>query len=349
MNIVHVVEAWKGGIASYVEALIKDQLARGYRVQVLADTEQLAADARDLGVPVVGYQSSRKPWKFKGIAAEIAEEVASFNAQVVHCHSTFPGLYVRLRAHSAKVVYTPHSWSFLKQDVGLPVRLVYQFVERVLAKRCHRIVCMSLEEVASAGRAGLPADKLSLVYSGVPDLCGKSAEFSNRSHSGPMKVGFFGRFDYQKGFDLLEDLAPMLGPEVELHVFGGAVRGGLGELHPRFVNHGWIEHKRMPEEMLAMDVILIPSRWEGFALTPLEAMRVGRPVIISNQTSLPEVVIHGFNGIVLSDYSAARIASVLAGLKRVECERMGRNARVVFEQAFRFDDFLNMMDAIYHS
>lgn len=39
----------------------------------------------------------------------------------------------------------------------------------------------------------------------------------------------------------------------------------------------------------AADVLLYPSRFEGFGLPPLEAMARGTPVVASNVTSIPEV------------------------------------------------------------
>ncbi|WP_417530273.1 glycosyltransferase family 4 protein [Marinobacter lipolyticus] len=349
MNIVHVVEAWKGGIASYVEVLVKDQVDRGYNVTILADAEQLASDNRKLDVPVLGYDASRRPWRFRSISSKLEELILKLGADVVHCHSTFPGLYVRLRNHSAKVIYTPHSWSFFKQDVNRLVRLAYRFAERVLSSRCESIVCMSMDEMASAMRARIPARKLHLVYSGIPKY--QSEPVLNRDSlcECSLKVGFFGRFDYQKGFDLIEKLGPLLNETVELHLFGGAVRERERKLDSRLVDHGWIDHKSIPKHMASMDVILIPSRWEGFALTPLEAMRVGRPVIISNQSSLPEVVIHGFNGLVLSEFSTAELARLLNQLTRKECQRMGENASQVFAGAFKYSDFLDKMNEVYLS
>ena len=37
-------------------------------------------------------------------------------------------------------------------------------------------------------------------------------------------------------------------------------------------------------------LFVFPSLYEGFGLTPLEAMSCGTPVVCSNRTSLPEVV-----------------------------------------------------------
>ncbi len=35
--------------------------------------------------------------------------------------------------------------------------------------------------------------------------------------------------------------------------------------------------------------LIYPSKWEGFGLPPVEAMKLGTPVITTNKTSIPEV------------------------------------------------------------
>lgn len=44
------------------------------------------------------------------------------------------------------------------------------------------------------------------------------------------------------------------------------------------------------------DIFLHPAKEEGFAITPLEAMAVGKPVLITNSFSAKEMVKDGFNG-----------------------------------------------------
>ena len=56
------------------------------------------------------------------------------------------------------------------------------------------------------------------------------------------------------------------------------------------------------------DALVAPSHYEGFGITPLEAMACGTPVITSNVTSLPEVI--GDAGIMVSPEDAEAIASV---------------------------------------
>jgi len=56
------------------------------------------------------------------------------------------------------------------------------------------------------------------------------------------------------------------------------------------INYRFIEEEDKPAIYSGASVFVFPSLYEGFGLTPLEAMSCGAPVICSNRTSLPEVV-----------------------------------------------------------
>lgn len=53
---------------------------------------------------------------------------------------------------------------------------------------------------------------------------------------------------------------------------------------------GYVDDKDLPALYSAAEVFVYPSLYEGFGLPPLEAMACGTPVIVSNSSSLPEVV-----------------------------------------------------------
>jgi glycosyltransferase involved in cell wall biosynthesis len=53
---------------------------------------------------------------------------------------------------------------------------------------------------------------------------------------------------------------------------------------------GFIPEEELPLWYNAADVFVYPSVYEGFGLPPLEAMACGTPVIVSDASSLPEVV-----------------------------------------------------------
>jgi glycosyltransferase involved in cell wall biosynthesis len=65
-----------------------------------------------------------------------------------------------------------------------------------------------------------------------------------------------------------------------------AAEMGLG----RYVEwRGKVPDEKMRQTYTEADLLLYPSRWEGFGLPVLEAFACGVPVVTSNTTSLPEV------------------------------------------------------------
>lgn len=58
------------------------------------------------------------------------------------------------------------------------------------------------------------------------------------------------------------------------------------------------DSRRIAKEMNCFDVLLHPSRTEGFGLTCVEAMSCGVPVIVNNTTSMPEMVVDGVTGFI---------------------------------------------------
>lgn len=352
MKILHVVEAWHGGIASYVDALIRAQMQQGHQVVLAADAQMLAADPRDLPCDVDPYPASRNPARLPAIRAALAGTLARREPDIVHAHSTFPGVYLRCpTALHPRIIYTPHGWSFLKMDSPPWVRWGYGRVERLLATRTRAVMCMSFEELSRARALGIDPSRLAMIHTGIPDVAetpGGSTRLPSVAEYEVLNVGFFGRLDYQKGADLLPAMADRMADGSILHVFGAEVRGGRPLApHPRIRAHGWVAHQDLSARMAAMDVIVIPSRWEGFSLTALEALRAGVPIIVSDLTSLSEVIVHGYSGLVMQDYSAHHLADLVNGLTRSECRRMGCNARRVFEDTYTFDRFYQRMMALY--
>ncbi|WP_337269071.1 glycosyltransferase family 4 protein [Oryzifoliimicrobium ureilyticus] len=116
-------------------------------------------------------------------------------------------------------------------------------------------------------------------------------------------VGCFGRIRHQKGTDLFVDAmikllpsrpqwsAVIAGRATEKHVtFEKSLRekveaAGLSE---RILFVG--EHKDIERWYQALDLFVAPQRWEGFGLTPLEAMASGVPVLATDVGAFPELM-----------------------------------------------------------
>ncbi|NLB76177.1 MAG: glycosyltransferase, partial [Crenarchaeota archaeon] len=166
MTIVHVAEAWKGGVATYVENVINAQVKDGHRVTLLVDKNNFETDVRQLDCDITFFYGSRNPAKMFNVSKEVFTLLKVLSPDLIHSHSTFAGVYCRLQKPIAKTIYTPHAWSFYKEDVSPFHKKIYQWIEQYLAKHTDRIICISQEEINAALKAGIPQNKLSLLYTG---------------------------------------------------------------------------------------------------------------------------------------------------------------------------------------
>ncbi|PIS05443.1 MAG: hypothetical protein COT81_00910 [Candidatus Buchananbacteria bacterium CG10_big_fil_rev_8_21_14_0_10_42_9] len=75
---------------------------------------------------------------------------------------------------------------------------------------------------------------------------------------------------------------------------------------------GYVDSQDKPALYSLAQVFCYPSFYEGFGLPPLEAMACGTPVIVSNVSSLPEVV--GGAGLLVDPYNKKQIADAIIKL-----------------------------------
>jgi glycogen(starch) synthase len=89
----------------------------------------------------------------------------------------------------------------------------------------------------------------------------------------------------------------------------------------------WTEH--VQEEMNNADIFLLASKHEAYALTLVEAMAVGLPVVTTDVGCVGEVVVHGVHGLVVRDESDESYAEAMRELiqKPKLQEQYGRAGR----------------------
>jgi glycosyltransferase involved in cell wall biosynthesis len=171
----------------------------------------------------------------------------------------------------------------------------------------------------------------------------------------PSKVNlaFIGRFDRQKGAEiLLRSLADLERDDMHLYLLGDFDRERAGAdletSDPRVTRLGWIRHEEIDNYISCFDAVVIPSRWEGFGLVALEAMRNSKAVVVSNRGGLPEQVIDGFNGYVFPLEEPATLTKLLASLDKRDLARLGANGRQVWVSSFADQKTYRRLNEVYH-
>jgi glycosyltransferase involved in cell wall biosynthesis len=81
------------------------------------------------------------------------------------------------------------------------------------------------------------------------------------------------------------------------------------ELSESVVVTGYIPEGELPALYSGALCFVYPSYFEGFGLPPLEAMQCGVPVIVGDQTSLPEVVADA--GILVDPFDVEALAGAI--------------------------------------
>lgn len=81
-----------------------------------------------------------------------------------------------------------------------------------------------------------------------------------------------------------------------------------------FIFEGWVDDDRLPALLAGSLALLFLSPYEGFGIPAIEAMAVGRPAIVADRASLPEVV--GPHGYVVDPGDAPGTADLIAALAR---------------------------------
>ncbi|MGW1469040.1 glycosyltransferase family 4 protein [Streptomyces sp. NPDC002308] len=291
MKILHLVQPVEGGVARVVVDLVRAQVRAGLRPVVgCPPNGPLAALASAAGAEVHGWRAVRDPGL--GLAREIAGArslVREHRPQLVHAHSAKAGLAGRMAVRGRiPTVFQPHAWSFEAVRGGTAASAVKW--ERFGARWADRVLCVSDCERRAGERAGIAAH-WSVIHNGIDLDRYRPAGLEERAAArtalglpaGPPLLVCVGRLSRQKGQDVLLEAWRAMRPGAgRLALVGsGPEEARLREAAPADVLFAGAAEDVRPW-IHAADVVVLPSRWEGMALAPLEAMACGRPVVMTD-------------------------------------------------------------------
>jgi len=306
-----------GGSERHLLVLLPALAARGVDVSFVG-LDDPAWDPepfyRELGVPAVRLRAPRD--LDPALLLALRRKLQRLRPDVVHTHLVHADVYGALAAPGA-LVSTKHN-----DD---PFRLgPFRHVERTLARRVRRVIAIT-EALArfNVERVGLPAEKVAVVHYGLdepPAPWGENPPLV--LPDGARVLVAVCRLVPQKGVDVaVRALAEIRRdhPDAVLVVFGdGDQRDALVRLA---ADLGVGDALYLPGRagdvaawLARAEVVVHPVRWEGFGLALLEAMLVGRPVVASAVSSVPEIVVDGETGLLVPPDDPGALAAAIGRL-----------------------------------
>jgi glycosyltransferase involved in cell wall biosynthesis len=240
---------------------------------------------------------------------------------LVHAHDwmTFPaGIEIARRAGAPLLVHV-HSLEYDRAGYGADRDIVA--VEHQGLENAARVIAVSYYTRGLINRVHeTPLDKISVVHNGVYARETVEAYTEQRTSTGPV-VLFLGRVTFQKGPEYFVHAAARVLEHVPDTVF---IMAGSGDMLPRmkalveelgitesFRFPGFLRGAEVERAFSTADVYVMPSVSEPFGIAPLEAMSHDRPVIVSKQSGVSEVL---RNALKVDFWDVDKIASQIVAL-----------------------------------
>jgi glycosyltransferase involved in cell wall biosynthesis len=375
--VVTRLQAGAGGVALRGAQALDQSL---YRTTIIAGDTATAADSDGSGDGMLqravdaGFRVIRMPELVPQIAPGtdaralriLTGELASGHYDLVHTHSAKAGALGRLAAARAgvpRVVHTFHGFPF-HEFQSWPRRSLYVGVERYLSRFTDMFLAVGGAVAAEAVRRGIaPPDRLRVInpaieYPGIPSSPAVR-DAARRRLGVPVGckiVGTVGRMDYQKAPENFIDAVVALGrPDVYAVWIGdGPLRREVERrarrrgLDGRFICVG---HRDDVAELLpGLDVFALASRYEGLPCAVAEAMNADVPVVATAVNAVPELVLPGETGLLVSPERPDQLAAAVGHLLDVPAEgiRMAATARRLIAGRFTPQSLATVLEAAYN-
>ena len=285
-----------------------------------------ARDLKDVSVRFCGELSRPiRPIADYQAYGQLRQLIRDIGPQIVHTHSSKAGILGRLAASAEKVpvlIHTFHGFGFHRyQNPG--IFKLFVSLEREASRRSNHLIFVSRENWKWAEELDLIQNSsVSLIRSGVDVeriLQGRRSEAFREQLGITRKaptIAMIACLKPQKDpltFVEAADLASRKMHNAKFLLVGDgemadAVSRRVAKMRyaHNFVQAGW--RREIPEILANIDLLVLPSLWEGLPRIIPEASIAGVPVIASNIDGNREIIYEGRNGALAEPQNAQDFA-----------------------------------------
>lgn len=285
-----------------------------------------AMDLKDVSVRFCGELSRPiRPIADYQAYLQLRQQLREIKPHIVHTHSSKAGILGRLAASAEKVpvlIHTYHGFGFHRyQNPG--IFKLFVSLEREANRRSHHLIFVSRENWKWAEELDLIQNSgASLIRSGVEvqkllqgrrsDAFREQLGISRKARA----VAMIACLKPQKDpltFVEAADIVSRKLPNAKFLLIGDGEmaepvlrRAAKMRYSHNFVHVGW--RREIPEILANIDLVVLPSLWEGLPRIIAEATIAGVPVIASNIDGNREIVVDGRNGALAEPQNAQDFA-----------------------------------------
>ena len=324
-QLLSLGESYRGaGLSRYILNLLT------YLPQVDGELSYVAF-LGDAHARFAGWKQRVSRWPTQNPASrivweQIAQPWAAWREKLNLLHAP---VYVGPILAPCPIVVTVHDLSFfMHPDLFRPLNRIYlqRFTRRTVGRAVAVIADSESTRTDLVEALGMTKDRVTVIHPGVGDemrpIDDHQVQAFRRSHGLPERmILFLGTLEPRKNLPaLLEAYAIMRtqpGFDHRLVIAGGKGWHYEGiyaqverlRLRGQVMFPGYVPQTELALWYNAADLFVYPSLYEGFGMPPLEAMACGIPVVVSNVSSLPEVV--GDAGLAVDPHDAQGLAAAM--------------------------------------
>jgi len=235
---------------------------------------------------------------YEAVASVLAHQL---EFDIIHSHDwlTYPaGVFAKQISGKPLVIHV-HATDF-DRSRGQVNPTVYAIEKRGMDAADHIMTVSELTRRTVIEKYNQDPAKVTTVHNAVEPL--SDAETFTKTRRKDKVVTFLGRITMQKGPEYFVEAAHLVLQKTKGVRF---VMAGSGDMmnamidlvakrgiSDRFHFTGFLKGRQVHEMLAESDVYIMPSVSEPFGISPLEAMQVGTPSIISKQSGCAEILTH---------------------------------------------------------
>ncbi len=368
------MEATIGGTRRHLVDVAAGQRALGLDVHVAVatrrdpdfpgDLERLAAAG--VGVRRIEMGRSLSPVRDGADLWRLCRLLEELRPDIVHTHSSKAGVLGRTASLATGIgrrFHTPHTFAFLFEALfGATRRQLFRALEQQLAASTERLIAVSPTEAETFRRSGVVApERVAVVPNGIaPEPYLEAA---------PLELAAFGLDPTRPTAAVIGLMYPAKGQDLALAALRAAAcqelqlliagpddwRGELEQLARQLGVAGRVAfsgpRRDVPAILAAVDLLLLPSRWEGMPYIVLEAMASGLPVVATPVDGARDLVRHGETGFLAERIEGQALGEALdrcLDLSEGQREQMGGAGRARLLAEHSVDAMLTSLLALYY-